>query len=119
MSFITAKEALEGTKARAQKVREQKLNLVDARIRAAVDGELFSTKFSFAELKPFVGVIVEVLTEREFTVSQTGTFIFVSWEPKKAEPAKVAATVTLDEVDYGNEAELEEIEDEDNDIWNS
>ncbi len=124
MSIITAKEALEGTKARAQKVKEQKLKLVDSRIRMAIDEEMFDTKFTFAELKPFVGVIVEALTELEYTVSQTGTFILVSWAPKKIESVKIElkkpTVIINNEIEYGNEADDdEEFEDDDNDIWNS
>lgn len=128
MGMISAKEAFEGTLARSSRIKEEKLKLVDTGIRAAVEQELLSTKFTFAQLKPFAGVVVETLTELGFNVSQTGAFIFVSWAPKKVEPVKVEAKkpATTDEADYGNglnviedDDDEDDFEDEDNDIWNS
>lgn len=121
--MISAKEALELTKSRSQKVKEEKLAFVESTIRQAAEQELTSTKFTFTQLKPFSALVIENLIEQEFTVTQTGVFILVSWGPKKAEATKAVAKAPVKEEEELEDTEIyddEDVEDEDSDdLWNT
>jgi hypothetical protein len=93
-NMITAKEAFEATKQRAQKVKEEKLQFVDAKIKEAVDREMLGISLSMINLKPFVGAVVEKLTESGFKVTQTATGLDVSWD-LSAKPVKQKAVAAV------------------------
>ena len=116
--LISAKEALEVTSSRTDKVKEEKLALVDNTIRSAAENELFSTKLSFAQLRPFAGYVIEQLTELGYRVTQTGQFVFIEWSPVKAKfDAKVSTKPPLEGPVF-EELESED-EQDDSDIWNT
>lgn len=103
--MITAQEAFELTQSRSQKVKEEKLALVESKIKEAVEKELLSTTFSFISLKPFVGSVIEELTKHGFKISQSATNVVVSWDlSKKTTPV---VSVVHDE---GSEPEVEDDE---------
>jgi hypothetical protein len=105
--MITAKEAFELTSGRSEKVKEEKLKLVQDGIQWAIEQENFSTKFSFAQLKPFVANVMETLTGLGYTVSQTGPFVSVSWAlQKKTDPVNIAISDLREKYDEEDDDDI-------------
>jgi hypothetical protein len=119
VKVISAKEAFEATKGRAQKIKQEKLTLVNLSIRQATDREQLSTSFNFIQLKPFVGVVIEKLTELGYKVTQAGQLVTVSWDlsPKTSTKAKAVAEAVVVAAEMHQENYYEDAEDDDEDEY--
>ncbi len=113
VKVISAKEAFEATKSRAQKIKQEKLTLVNLGIRQAIDREQLSTSFNFIHLKPFVGIVIEKLTELGYKVTQAGQLVTVSWDLNPKASAKAKPAVEAAPLPVSDDAEDEEAYDDD------
>jgi hypothetical protein len=120
--LISAKDMFEITKECASKLKLEKFSFVRKQISQAAEREQFTASFSFIQLKPFVGAIIERLTELGYKVAQSGQNITASWDlaPKasaKAKPATEAGFVAADEDKSYNKYDDEDDQDEDEDEY--
>jgi hypothetical protein len=111
--MLSAKEMYEFTKSRNEKLKDEKFAFVEKAIQDAANKEQFKVSFTFIQLKPFVGAIIEKLTAPElaYKVTQLGTQVVVSWDQKTEEVRRLVLSE-----DYDDDVDDH---DDDDDPWQS